>query len=132
MFFQSKLFKFLLPFVAYLLFAFLWAYNYMAVWYSNIPEETQYLRGRNMGFYAGYGYLILFSFLLFLVFGIIYLVKSSVEKYIRYILIAILFLSAYFLWHYSISYKGYQFSSILSFVDLVLFGFSIFNFAKKE
>lgn len=88
MFFHSKLFKFLLILFAYLLFAFQWVYNYMAVWYTNVPEETQYFKKPNMGNYTMYAYLLIISFVLFLIFGIIYLIKNPVPKFVTYILIA--------------------------------------------
>jgi hypothetical protein len=130
MFFKSKLFKFLLPLVAYLLFAFQWLYNYKLVWYANIPEETQYFRGSNMGFYMMYGWLLIVSFLLFIIFGIIYLVKNPVPVYVRYILAGILFFSAYFVWHYSTMPKGWHSTDFLQFGNLVLFAVSIFKLSR--
>jgi hypothetical protein len=127
MFFKSKLFKFLLPLVAYLLFAFQWAYHYKLVWHANIPEETQYFRGSNMSAYMMYAWLFIVSFLLFIIFGIIYLVKNPVPAYIRYILTGILLFSSYYVWHYSTIPKGWHNTVFLGFGNLVLFALSIFK-----
>jgi hypothetical protein len=131
MFFKSRLFKFLLPLAAYLLFAFQWLYNYKLVWYANIPEETQYLRGTNMGFYMMYAWLQLVSFLLFVILGIIYLVKDPVPAFIRYSLAGILFFSAYFAWHYSTMLRGWHGTGLLQFGNLVLFAVSIFKLSRQ-
>jgi hypothetical protein len=132
MFFHSKLFKFLLPLFAYLLFAFQWVYNYMAVWYTNVPEETQYFKKPNMGNYTMYGYLLIISFVLFLVFGIIYLIKNPVPKFVTYILMADLFFSSYYVWHYSTAFKGLQSARVIIFCNLVLFGLSIFKLGSSK
>ncbi len=132
-FFSSNLFKFLFPLFAYLLLVFHWIYNYMAVWYSNIPEETQYfLKGSNMGFYVGYAYVFIICFIIFIIFGIIYLTRKRASKFINYILIGILFLSAFFVWHFSITMNFFNRLGIINFIILVLFAVSIFNLSKKE
>jgi hypothetical protein len=130
MFFQSKLFKILLPLLAYLLFAFQWAYNYISVWKNNIPDETKYLKGANMGFYMGYAYLFIISFVIFITFGIFYLLRNPVSNFIKYVLIGNLFLMTFFAWHYSNSLTGWQSGGILSFLILVLFAFSIFRITR--
>ena len=132
MFFQSKLFKFLLPLAAYIFFAVLWIYNYQIIWYANIPEETQYLKGQNMGFYMMYTYLFLISFILFLIFGIIYLVKNPVPKFIIYILTGDLVFSAYYVWHYSTTFKDLRSNGDLMFVALALFAFSICKLTRPK
>lgn len=132
MFFQSKLFKFLLPLLAYLLFAFQLIYNYAMVWYDNIPEQTQYLRHKSMGFYMGFVYLFVLTFFIFLVSGIIYLIKTPASKFINYLLIADLFLSAYNVWLHSTSLKSWNSSVTISFFILVLFAYSIFLLSKVD
>ncbi len=127
MFFQSKLFKFLLPLSAYILFAIIWAANYKEVWYNNVPEETQYLKGGDMGFYMIYAYLFFASFILFLIFGVIYLLKNPVSKLITYILLVDLLFSAYYVWHFSTIPKGWQSNGSIVFVNLALFAFSIYT-----
>lgn len=125
--FNSKLFKFLLPLFTYLLFAFEWAYNYMTVWYNNVPEETQYFKPPQMGLYMSFVYLFIVTFLLFLILGIIYLVKNTVPKIVIYLLIADLIFSSYYVWVYSISFKKLHTPAIILFVTLALFAFSIFK-----
>ena len=132
MFFHSKLFKFLLPLFAYLLFTFQWAYNYMAVWYANVPEETQYFIKSNMGNYTMYVYLLIISFVLFLVFGIIYLIKNPVPKFVTYILMADLFFSSYYVWHFSTAFKGLHNTGIIMFCTLIFFGLSIFKLGSSN
>jgi hypothetical protein len=131
MFFQSKSFKLLLPLLAYLLFAFQWVYNYMAVWYANVPDETQYFKKPQMGYYMMYAYLLLPSFVLFMIFGIIYLLKNPVPKYVTYVLTAVLLFSSYFVWHYSATFKSVHISVMVMFGNLVLFAFSIFKLNGK-
>jgi hypothetical protein len=131
MFFKSKLFNFLLPLAAYILFAFQWLYYYTRIWYGNVPEETQYFTRPNMGFYMIYAWVLAISFFLFLIFGIIYLVKKPVPAYIRYIIMVILFVSSYFLWHYSTLPKGWQQMGLLQFGNLILFAVSIFKVSKQ-
>ncbi len=132
MWFNSKLFKFLLPLFAYLLFAVLWAYNYKTVWYNNFPEETQYFKPPQMGFYMGFIYLFACTFLLFLVLGIIYLIKKSVPKFVLYLLIADLVFSSYYVWAYSITFKNLHTPAFMLFITLALFAFSIFKLSSGK
>jgi hypothetical protein len=132
MFFQSKLFRVLLPLAAYLFFAFLWIYNYKFVWYANMPDETQYFRKPNMGFYMMYAYLFFISFSIFLIFGIIYLVRNPVPKFIIYILAVNLIFSAYYVWHYSTILKTWGSNGNFLFLILALFAFSISKLTRPK
>jgi hypothetical protein len=128
---HSKLFKFLLPLFTFLLFAFEWAYNYMAVWYDNLPNETQYFKPPKMGFYMGFVYLFAVSFLVFLILGIIYLVKDPAPKVVVYLLITDLVLSAYYVWVYTVAFKNLPTPALLLFVTLALFAVSVFKLCTK-
>lgn len=131
MWFQSKLFKFLLSLSAYLLFSFQWAYNYKIVWYANLPDETEYFfRSPNMSYYIMYAYLLITCFLLFLIFGLVYLLKSPAPKYVTYILIGVLVVSSYFVWGYSNTFKEIKSMSFIMYLNLVLFAFSIFKLSR--
>jgi hypothetical protein len=125
MFFHSKLFNFLLSLLGYAIFAFSYIYNFKATWYSNIPEETRYFKVPDMSIYKMYGYLFLISFILFLIFGIVYLVKDQVLKVINYILIGDLFFTTYYVWHYSTTIKGFGSPGIVMFFTLMLFAISM-------
>jgi len=132
MFIHSKLFNFLLAALGYAIFAFIYTYNLKAAWYNNIPEETLYLKVPDMSFYKMYGYLFLISFMLFLIFGIIYLVKDLVSKFIIYILIGDLFFSAYYVWHYSTIIKGGGSNGDIMFITLMLFAISMCKMARLK
>jgi hypothetical protein len=132
MFFHSKLFKFLLPLFAYLLFAFQWTYNYKIVWYANMPEETIPFKRVNMGFYMVYAYIIIISLIIFIAFGVIYLTKNPAPKFIKYILLGNLFLSTFNFWNYSTSFKDLHNGGFFSFLILTLFAFSIFKLSGIE
>ena len=105
----------------------------MAVWYTNIPEETQYFfKGSNRHFYIGYAYVFLISFVIFIIFGIIYLMKKQVPRFISYILIGDLILSTFYVWHYSTVIPIFYTTGILNYISLVLFAYSIFKLSIKE
>lgn len=132
MFFQSKLFKFLLPLLSYLFFSFIWLYNYMVVWYGNIPEETEYFRKPQMGNYAMIGYLFAASFTLFLILGIIYLANTFVSRIVIYLLIANLIISTFFVFLYAVTFNNVRTNSSLLFLNLFLFGLSISRLTRHE
>ncbi len=132
MFIQSKKYKLLLPLIAYIFFAVLWIFNYMSIWHSNIPEETEFIKGKNFSFYIIYGVLFIISFMIFLLFGIIYFVKNSVPKFVTYVLIGNLVFSAYYVWHYSIMFKRLPSNVNFLFLNLVLFAISIFKLANQK
>lgn len=129
MFFYSKLFKFLLALLSYIFFSILWAYNYVAVWYSYIPEETGYFRMPHMGYYAITGYIFTATLILFLIFGIIYFVKTNV-KTVACLLIGNLVISTYCVWLYSITFNSLRSNKFLLFLNLALFAISICQFTK--
>jgi hypothetical protein len=130
---NSKLFTFLLGVAAYLLFAFQWVFNYVAVWYANIPEETQHFsKGSNMGFYAGYAYVLILLFILYVVLGIFFLMKSQNPKIIRNILTGVLVISAFCAWHYGTFLHGKRGTAIINFITLALFAISIFKLHNKK
>lgn len=137
MFFHSKLFKFLLPLLSYIFFYILWMYNYIAVWYSNLPEETAYVRDKlhfgpsAIAYYSIIGYAFTATFILFLILGIIYLVKTHVQKVVIYLLIGDLVFSAYCVWIYSTAFNNtWRSNSFLLFLNLALFAISIFQLTK--
>lgn len=132
MFIHSKLFKFMLPFLAYLLFAFQWTYNYVRVWYANIPEETIFFTGNKLGLYMIYLYLFAVTFFIFLILGIIYFVKTPASKYLNYFLIGDLLISAYYVWHHSTFPASWHSNGIISFFILIMFGYSIFLLSKID
>lgn len=130
---NSKLFTFLLGVAAYLLFAFQWVFNYVAVWYANIPEETQFFsKGSNMGFYAGYAYVLILLFIVYVVLGIVFLTKSKNPKIICNVLTGVLFISAFCAWHYGTFFHSMRGNVIIDFIILVVFAISIFKIHNKR
>lgn len=103
----------------------------MAVWYDNLPNETQYFKPPKMGFYMGFVYLFAVSFLVFLILGIIYLVKDPAPKVVVYLLITDLVLSAYYVWVYTVAFKNLPTPALLLFVTLALFAVSVFKLCTK-
>ena len=130
MFFRSKLFNFLLPLCAYLFFAIIWAYNFKEVWYNNVPEETLYFTKPNMGYYAMIAYTFMATLIIYLVFGLIYLIKKNVGKVIIYLLIFDLILSSYCLWIYAVTFNTWRTNTFLLFLNMAMFVISIFQFVK--
>ena len=131
MFIHSKPFKFLLPFVAYIIFIVIWFYNYLAVWQANSPEETSYFRKPYIAYYMMVGYLIAISFILFLICGIIYLLKKNIKNGFLYIIIGNLILASYFIFIYATTFGSLRSGSNLLFINLSLFVISIFLVTKE-
>ena len=131
MFLQSKLFKFLLSCFSYLVFAIVWVNNYLIVLYANQPEETRDFVGPSkINFYLMFAYLFIVSLIIFLALGLIYLLKTEVPRFINYLIIGNLFFSTYYVWLYSTKFIDMRTNRIFLFLDLILIGFSIFNFSK--
>jgi hypothetical protein len=134
MFFQSKLFRFLLALTAYLLFFIQWAIAYKLVWYANVPEETIYFKQvyQSPGFYVMYVYGFVPLFLIFLVLGIIYLVNGApVNRHMHTWLAAVMSVSAIIVWHYSVVMKGYYHMGIML-CNLVLCIIAVYGFLPKR
>ena len=134
MFFQSRLFKFLLPLFSYLFFSFLWIYNYKKLWYGNVPEETMYFKNQITGIpamAAMVGYTFLATFILFLIIGIFNLVMTPVHKFLLYLLIGNLVISAYCVWIYATKFIDPWSNNIPYFLNMVLFAISIFQLTKS-
>ena len=130
--FNSKLFKFIVPLFAYLLFAFVWLYNILFVWKSNQPEETRYFtENLNLGFYLVYAYVFLATFAIFLTFGIMKLVRIKVSNLINNILIIDLIISIAYIYHYFSKVKTFSNVGIIIFFILLLLTFSIFKFDRR-
>lgn len=104
----------------------------MKVWYANIPEETQYLKGKQSGIYPLLIYIIGITFAFFLLFGIVHLIKEVVPKIVRYIIIGDLFITTYFVWNHAAFLSGWNRSNIVSYFILVLFGFAIYGYSITE
>ena len=130
MFFRSKLFKFLLTIFSYFLFAIIWVYNYKEVWYNNIPEETLYFRKPYMGYYTMIAYVFMASFIVYLVFGLIYLIKKHVPGFVTYLLIIDLIISAYCIWIYSVTFNNWRTNSFLLFINMAMFAISIYQLSN--
>jgi hypothetical protein len=126
--FQTRLINFLLALTAYLLFAFQWANTYMAAWYANLPEETQYLRGSHTNTYVYYAWLWGGTFLVFLILSVITLVQDKVSRVLVYILIANLFLTSYNTFLFAADFPKWQSTGPLNFVILCLLGVSVFRY----
>ncbi len=80
----------------------------------------------------GYAYIFMGTFLIFLTLGIIFLVKKQELNFVRFALIGVLILSAFYVWHYSTEVKSYWGNAIINFLILFLFAFSIFRLRKIE
>lgn len=126
--FQTRLINFLLPFAAYLLFAFQWFNTYVKAWHANIPEETQYLRGAHTNPYIYYAWLFGITFLLFLTLGIIYLVREKTARPLIYILMANLLFTSYYAFLFAADFPKWNRTGVLNFVILCLLGISIFRY----
>ena len=127
MFFRSKLFKFLLTIFSYFLFAIIWVYNYKEVWYNNIPEETLYFKRPYMEYYTMIAYVFMASFIVYLVFGLIYLIKKHVPGFVTYLLIIDLIISAYCIWIYAVTFNNWRTNSFLLFINMAMFAISIYQ-----
>ena len=135
MFFQSRLFKFLLALFSYLFFVFLWVYNYAKLWYNNVPEETDYLRAQTLGTPAKaamVGYTFLATLIIFLILGTIYLAKTSVSKILIFALMGNMVISVYCIWIYATKLMHPWSNNLLFFLNIVLFAVSIFQLIKPE
>jgi hypothetical protein len=121
MFIHKKLFKFLLPLAGYLLFTYILLRNMVFVWYDNVPEETINLgRPSQLQMHSMIVTVFATCFVLFLVFGLIFLFRSRDQKAIRYILCAVIFATSYILWLYGITVLPAWNKTALLFVNLVL------------
>jgi hypothetical protein len=133
MFIRSKLFRFLLPLFAYLLFFVQWFLGYKIAWYANIPEETMYFRqaSQSPSFYIIYLYAFIILFLLFLVLGIIYVAKNKRALWLTICLVAVTALSAVAVWHFSIAMKSFYNMGVML-INLVLFVIAVYGFSAKR
>lgn len=123
---QTRLINFLLPLSAYILFVFQWVRNYAAVWYANIPEETQYLRARPDQAYSMLAQVGLVLLLLFLVAGLIQLFKPN--RLLAYGLIGIVVITGYLVYLFSLSLPRWNSGAPLSYLILVLLAVSAFRY----
>lgn len=125
--FNSRLITFLLALTAYLLFAFQWAHNYLAAWYANIPEETQYIKSSRPNTYVYYAWLWGGTFLPFLLFSIIYLVRAKISRPLLYGLIAILLFTSYVVFLFSSALPQWRSGGPLNYLVLLLLAISAFR-----
>jgi hypothetical protein len=130
MFLQSKLFRFLLPLTAFLLFSGLWLIHFSDAWYGARPEETVYFRKPHPYSYIISGYLLAALFAVHVIAGIFYVVGKNPRPVLRYVLAINLFLAAYILWAYTLTFQEARAHSALLFLDLCLFGASIMPLLK--
>lgn len=123
---QTRLINFLLPLSAYILFVFQWVRNYAAVWYANIPEETQYLRARPEQAYSMLAQAALVLLLLFLIAGLIQLFRP--KRLLSYGLIGIIVITGYLVFLLSLSMPRWNSGAPLSYLILVLLAVSAFRY----
>ncbi|HOZ68459.1 MAG TPA: hypothetical protein PLU11_01865 [Chitinophagaceae bacterium] len=126
--FQTRLINFLLPFAAYLLFAFQWFNTYVKAWYANIPEETQYLRGALTNPYIYYTWLFGITSLLHLTIGIVYLVREKTTRPLIYFLMLNLLFTSYYVFLFAADFPKWSRTGPLNFVILCLLGISIVRY----
>lgn len=123
---QTRLINFLLPLSAYILFAFQWIRNYAAVWYGNIPEETQYLRARPDQTYIMLAQTSLVLFVLFLIAGLIELFRPN--RLLAYGLIGVIVITGYLVFLLSLSMPRWNSGAPLNYLILVLLAVAAFRF----
>lgn len=123
---QTRLINFLLPLSAFILFVFQWIRNYVAVWYANIPEETQYLRARPDRAYSMLAQAGLVLFVLFLVAGLMQLFRP--KRLLAYGLIGVLVITGYLVFLFSLSLPGRNSSAPVNYLILVLLAVSAFRY----
>lgn len=119
---QTRLINFLLPLSAYILFAFQWIRNYVAVWYANIPEETQYLRARPDQAYSMLAQSGLVLILLFLIAGLIQLFRPN--RLLAYGLIGIVVITGYLVFLFTLSLPRWNSGAPLNYLIIVLLAVS--------
>lgn len=123
---QIRLINFLLPLSAYILFAFQWIRNYAAVWYANIPEETQYLRARPNQAYSMLAQVGFVMLLLFLVTGLIQLFRPN--RLLAYGLIGLLLITGYLVFLFTLSLPRWNSGAPLNYLILILLALSAFRY----
>ncbi len=129
--FQTRLINFLLPLAAYFLFAFQWFNTYQKAWYANIPEETQFLKGAMTNPYIYYAWLFGITFLLFLITGIVYLVREKTVRPLIYFLMANLLFTGYYVFLFAADFPKWSRTGPVNFLILCLLGGSLFRFYEE-
>ena len=133
MFFSSKLFKILLPFVAYLLFAGQWLYSYRLVWYANIPEETSYFRTTGSTvpqLYTSYIYPFAITLALFIGLALVYFFRQTNSRVAVLCLLVVIAFSLLYVWHFSVTQARHYNMSVMI-INLFLFVLSAFKFYQE-
>lgn len=123
---QTRLINFLLPLSAYILFAFQWVRNYVAVWYANIPEETQYQRGRPNQTYSMLVQTGIVLVVLFLLAGLVQMFRPN--RLLAYGLIGLLLITGYLVFLFTLSLPRWNTGAPLSYLILVLLAVSAFRY----
>jgi hypothetical protein len=129
--------------LAYILLHFIWSYNYIRVWRAknnDLMHDLMHFKDNrmsclsvpNMSFYEIYACLFASTFILFIIFGIIYVSRKTTSKFINYVLMGNLFLCAYFTWHFAVACKFLDGIGNINFLILLLFAISIFKLSKIE
>jgi hypothetical protein len=133
MFFNSKPFKILLPFVAYLLFAGQLLYSYKLIWYANIPEETSYFKTvlhTVPQLYFMYVYLFAITLILFTIFALVYFFKPTNSRAIIWCLLIVIAFSLFYVWHFSVT-QSRHYSMGVMMINLFLFVAAAFKFYQE-
>lgn len=120
--FKTRLINFLLPLSALLLFILQCIRYFIAVWYDNIPEETQYLRANPNQALSMLAQTGLVLFLLFLVTGLLQLFRP--RRLLAYGLILLLLIAGYLVFLLSLSLPQWNTGASLNYLIIVLLAVS--------
>lgn len=84
----------------------------------------------HMGYYMTTAYIFTATLIIFLILGIIYLLKAPVSKVVVYLLIGNLVISSYCVWICSMTFNSWRSNNFLAFLNLALFAISIFRLTQ--
>lgn len=124
---RSPFFRFAVAVMAYLLFILKWVLMRKAVWYNQLPAETEYFSKPVIQFYYTYLYIIIGLFVLFLVLNIASFIIRAVSKLVKIATITVLIISVcWFLYFVKqlVGFHTYEFVPLillLYFSSIVLF-----------
>lgn len=127
--FKSRLINFLLPLSALVLFILQCIRYYVAVWYANIPEETQYLRSKPDQTYTMLGQTGIAILVIFLVAGLTQLFRP--KRLLAYGLIVLLLIAGYLVFLMSLNLPRWNSGALLNYLILVLLAVAAFRYFQS-
>ncbi len=127
--FKSRLINFLLPLSALVLFILQCTRYYLAVWYANIPEETQYLRTRPDQTYTILGQTGIAILVIFLIAGLTQLFRP--KRLLAYGLIVLLLIAGYLVFLMSLNLPRWNSGALLNYLILVLLAVAAFRYFQS-